>query len=312
MKVFITGATKALGLPTVKLLKAQGHDVYGLSRSAENDQVLQALGAQPVRANIFDQGTMVVALEGMDAVLHLATKIPAANAMGKQANWAENDLLRRDATRVLVGAALQTASVQTIVYPGFFTVYKDGKDQWIDASNADTESSPTIQSSLDAEAAVQDFSKRGRRGITLRMGMFYSADSAGIDTFLMYAKKGIAALPGSREQYLPFMWIEDAARAIVAALVEDVPAGNYDVVDDTPLTRQQIFDLLAHEVGKKSLFVMPSFLMRLMMGVKYGELAKSYRISNQRLKEVSSWRPEAPDLRQSLPNIHRALQSKQA
>ncbi|GHO51046.1 hypothetical protein [Ktedonospora formicarum] len=76
--------------------------------------------------------------------------------------------------------------------------------------------------------------------------------------------------------------------------------------------RQQFFDPLAHEVGKKTLFAMPDLLMRLMMGAKYPELIKSYRVSNERFKAVSSWRPEYSDLRQSLSGIHQALQHKQA
>src|SRR5437867_2183015 len=77
----------------------------------------RTLGAEPVRASLFEPGAMRAAVDGADAIFHLATRIPAPADMGRRRAWSANDRIRRDGTRVLVDAAL-AAGVQVLVYPG--------------------------------------------------------------------------------------------------------------------------------------------------------------------------------------------------
>jgi uncharacterized protein YbjT (DUF2867 family) len=76
MEVFVTGATGVLGRPVVRLLLDRGHRVRALARSADNESRLRAAGAEPIGANLFDVSTLRAAVNGCDAVLHLATLIP--------------------------------------------------------------------------------------------------------------------------------------------------------------------------------------------------------------------------------------------
>ena len=89
MRVFVAGGTGTLGRPAVRLLVAAGHEVRGLARTSERGEVLRSLGAQPVVADLFDARAMTAALDGMEAVLHLATRIPPLNKMRKLAAWRE-------------------------------------------------------------------------------------------------------------------------------------------------------------------------------------------------------------------------------
>jgi uncharacterized protein YbjT (DUF2867 family) len=77
METFVTGATRVLGRPVVQILVAAGHRVRALSRSEENGAELRKLGAEPVPANLFEVKSLKPALSGSDAILHLATRIPA-------------------------------------------------------------------------------------------------------------------------------------------------------------------------------------------------------------------------------------------
>ncbi len=291
MQVFVTGATGVLGQAVVKRLIAEGHVVHALSRSEANREMLHSLRAQPIEADLFDGESLKQALAGCEAILHLATRIAPTSKMAKRASWYENDRIRREGTRTLVEAALAVGGVHTFIYPSYAFVYPESGDRWIDASTTLVQPTPTLQSTVDAEAAVAQFAGEQRRGISLRLGSLYGPESPATHEQLDYARKGIAALPGRSEGYLPQVWVQDGARAIVAALTQPVPSGIYDVVDDEPLTREEVFAVMARVVGRKRLWQPPALLMRVMAGVVYDMMSRSLRISNRHFKEVSGWQP---------------------
>jgi nucleoside-diphosphate-sugar epimerase len=295
--VFITGGTGVLGRPVVRSLVAQGHNVRVLAHSSEGERIIRELGATPVHANLFDRASVQDAVAGADAVLHLATRIPASNAMGKRAAWAENDRIRTEGTRNLVDAAL-AANVQTFVYPSVVLVYPDSGDRWIDAATTKPETIGILRSTIDAEREVGRFARQGRRGITLRMGNFYGPESGHTQDMLAYARKGVAAVLGAEEAYLSSIWIEDAARGVVAAL-DRAPSGTYDVVDDEPLPRAELVRLIAASAGKERLRRLPGLLARLMLGKDLVAVnSRSQRVSNRRFKEATGWAPQVPTARE--------------
>jgi hypothetical protein len=89
VKVFVTGGTRVLGLPVVRLLVEHGHTVRTLSRTDNADQMVRALGSEPVRAHLFDPAAVRAAVGNADAVLHLATRIPSSSEMGNANIWHE-------------------------------------------------------------------------------------------------------------------------------------------------------------------------------------------------------------------------------
>jgi len=297
MQVFVTGATGVLGKAVVPRLIAEGHAVHALSHSEANREVLYSLGAQPIQADLFDGASLKQALAGCEVVLHLATRIAPTSKMAKRASWYENDRIRREGTRTLVEAALAVGGVHTLIYPSYAFVYPDSGDRWIDASTTAAQPTPTLQSTVDAEAAVAQFAREQRRGLSLRLGSLYGPESPATHEQLDYARKGIAALPGRSEAYLPQLWVQDGARAIVAALMQPIPSGIYDAADDEPLTRGEVFAAMAQAVGRKRMWQPPALLMRVMAGVVYDMMSRSLRVSNRRFKEVSGWQPMVPNAR---------------
>jgi nucleoside-diphosphate-sugar epimerase len=300
MNIFVTGATGVLGTSLVPKLIEAGYTVSAVSRTEESDERLRRAGAHPVRVDLFDVEALKQVLVDHEAIYHLATKIPSASQMGRSSAWLETDRLRRDGARNLVDAALAVGTVQTIIYPSFNFLYPDSGDTWLDAQTAPVKTA-TLFSTVEAEEAVARFAKsdptRQRRGISLRLGSFYGPEAPSSWQMLDYARKGIGALPGARAGYLPQIWLQDAISALLLALTEQVPSGVYDIVDDEPVTRGEMYTILAHAVGRKRLFVLPDPLMRLMTGAKYGDISRSLRISNRLFKAVSSWQPTVPNAR---------------
>src|SRR5262245_61131049 len=133
MQVFLAGATGALGRPTTRALVAAGHRVRGVARGPAKAEVVLADGGEPIEVSLFDIGALTAALEGCDAVMHFATRIPSGRITRR--NAADTDRLRRDASRCLVDAAL-AAGVTTYVQESITFVYADGGDTWLDEGAA--------------------------------------------------------------------------------------------------------------------------------------------------------------------------------
>src|SRR5690242_4155641 len=303
MKIFVTGATGVLGRPVVRRLVAAGHTVRGLSRSPANAALLRQLGAEPVAADLFDVASLRAALQDGDAVLHLATKIPPTSRAGRLSAWAENDHIRRDGTHALVTAALASQTVRTFIYPSFALVYPESGDAWIDAANTIAAPTAIQRTTLDAEAEVARFaSATGRRGLSLRMGAFYGLDVPSAQDQLRIARMGFSPVPGRPEGYLPLIWVDDAASAVVAAL-DRGDSGVYDIVDDNPLRRAEITAAMAAVVGRKRLRPLPAWLMRLVGGPGVDSLSRGQRVSNRRFKAATGWAPSVPDAHAGLPRL---------
>ena len=285
-----------LGNAVVPRLNAAGHAVHALSHSDANDVRLHNLGAQATQADLFDATSLQRVLDGCEAILHLATRIAPTAKMAIRASWYENDHIRREGTRNLVEAALAVGGIHTFIYPSYAFVYPDSGDKWIDAETTVPQPTQTQESTLDAEVAVANFGEE-RRGISLRMASLYGLESPATREQLAYARKGIAALPGLGDAYLPQVTVHDGANAIVTALVCPIPSGVYDVADDDPLTRDEDFAAMAEAVGRRRLRQLPTPVMRMLTGVVFDTMSRSLRVSNRRFKEASGWRPLTPNAR---------------
>lgn len=300
MIVFVTGATGTLGQAVVELLVGAGHQVRALSRSDRNDLGIGELGAEPVRADLFNLESLKAAMVGSEAVLHLATRIPEVRRIGRRAAWRETDHIRREGTRKLVDAALEQG-VGVFVYPSVVFLYPDRGDVWVDARTK-PEPAEYLATTLDAEAEVARFSAQGGRGVSLRMGAFYNATSSQAREMIHSARLGISPTFGRDDAYQPLIWVDDAAQAVVTAALE-APSGVFDVVDDEPLTRGELRTVIARGVGRSRLWRMPAPITSLVLGVTASTLTRSQRVSNHRFKTVTSWTPEVPSAREGWARI---------
>jgi 2-alkyl-3-oxoalkanoate reductase len=290
--VFVTGATGVLGRATIPQLLAAGYSVRALSRSESNDAAIRALGAEPVRGDLFDQVSLIRAMTDADAVLHLATRIPPSSKMRRRSAWNENDRIRAQGTKNLVDAAL-AAGVQVFVYPSFAFVYPDSGDSWIDAASTPVDPIDTMRSTIAAEQEAARFAAEGdgeRRGIALRLGGLYGSDLPSMMEQLQLARRGVSMFGSAPDAFTPMLWIDDAASALVAAL-ERAPSGLYDVVDDEPIRQGQVKQALAAAMGRRKLVSLPAWLIRLMAGPTGAALTRSLRVSNRRFRDATGWAP---------------------
>lgn len=293
MKVFIAGATGVLGRATVPLLVAAGHEVRGMARSPEKAVQLRDAGAEPVEGvDLFDPVAVRRAVEGVGAVVHMATSIPTITKAWRTKAWSMNDRLRREGTPILAAAAHDAGALNFVKESVCFFYVPQG-DAWIE-EDSPINRTHFADASLSAEDAAVAFGggDSGRVGVALRFGLFYSADARSLEEGLSMAKLGSGPMVGRPEAFQPSIHVDDAAGAVVAAL--DAPTGYYNVADE-PITKGQwnaaFFD--AFGIDKRP---RPTPKLALKAGGKKVDvLAGSRRISSRRFREVTGWAPAFPD-----------------
>ena len=246
MKIFVTGATGVVGRRAVPLLVRAGHEVTAVARTPEKAAAMQRAGARPVAVDLFDAAGVRRALAGHEAVINLATHIPRSTVrMMLPWAWRENDRIRRDASAVLVDAAL-AEGVPRFVQESFAPMYPDCGGEWID-EEVPPRPARYNRSTLDAERSAARFTHGGGTGVVLRYAGFYGPDASHVPDLIRFTRRGMSALPGRPDAYFSSISHDDAASAAVAAL--GVGAGIYNVGDDEPLRRAEFGAVVAAGEG---------------------------------------------------------------
>jgi nucleoside-diphosphate-sugar epimerase len=301
-RVFVAGATGVLGRRSVRELLAAGHEVTGIARSDEKAALLRSLGATPVRVDLFDEDAVRDAVTGHDVVCNLATHVPPVAEAGRQRAWQEHERIRIEGSRILVDAAL-AAGATVYVQESLAFAYADGGDAVLDEDWPLHDGGHAV-AVRRAEESVARFTAAGGRGIALRFGWFYSADSEHTIAAVAAARRGVSMHLGLPDGYQPMISLDDAARAVAAAL--DAPAGAYNIVDDEPMTRRQLDDALADAVTRRRLLRAPVAALKVAPDSTKGFLA-SNRASNQRFKDATGWAPRVPSAREGFRALAREL-----
>lgn len=300
MKVFLTGATGAVGPTTVRKLLERGHDVRGVARTDAKAAVLRALGAEPVAVDLFDGDAVKATVDGCAALLHLATNVPPLRQMTKADAWATHNRLRTTASELLIEAALATG-VETFVKESVTFIYPDGGAEWIDETTPPDETVAMLQPSVDGERLIDRFVDGGRRGVVLRFGGFYGSEARYTDEALKVARWRGALQAGAPNGYVSSIHTHDVASAAVAAL--DAPSGLYNAVDDEPLTRREYLDAFSAAFGLHKLHMAPRWFLRLTGGSATAAVAKSQRVSNRKLRDATGWAPQYPSVREGWAEV---------
>lgn len=296
MKIFLAGATGVAGRAAVPALLGQGHDVAAVARSDDKAAGLTAMGAHPVRVDLFDLADLDKAVRGQDAVVNLATKIPGPERALLPRAWAENDRIRREVSKNLVDASL-AAGVARLVQESLAFVYPDSGDEWID-EEMPLDPPPHAASVLAAEREVARFAAGGT-GVVLRFGQFYAAGTPHTETIVAAAEKGISPFVGPPDGFVSLIHADDVGRAVATAL--QAPSGTYNVVDDEPMRRAELDQVLAGCLGRPKIRSLPPVLARA-GGSKVRMLMRSQRVSNRRLRSAG-WAPLVASARTGFPRV---------
>ena len=256
MRVFVAGATGAIGMQLVPRLAAAGHEVYGMSRSESKQTVLHELGAVPVVADALDpdQVAEAVGRARPDVIVHQLTAIGAIDTRHFDRDFTLTNRLRTEGTDHLLSAG-QAMGVRRFVAQsnGAFAYARTGgavkgEDDPLDPMPA-REWRGMVAAIGHLEEAV--LGADWTEGIVLRYGAFYGPGTSlasGEEQFELVRQRKFP-LVGDGGGVWSFIHIADAADATLAA-VEHGNRGVYNVVDDDPAPVSEWLPALASSVAR--------------------------------------------------------------
>ncbi|MDQ3740876.1 MAG: NAD(P)-dependent oxidoreductase [Actinomycetota bacterium] len=305
MRVFVAGATGAIGRRLVPRLVEAGHEVTGMTRSPERAEALRAAGADPVVADVFDVPALeaAVAAARPEVVVNELTDIPRPMNPRKYAQqMAGLERIRAEGYPNLVRAA-QAAGARRLVAQSISFVYAPGAPPateddplWHDAPEP---FATTLRATLAGERAVLD---SGLQPLVLRYGWFYGpgtsyAADGGITAAIR--KRGYPIV-GNGAGVSSFIHVDDAAEATVLAVASGV-TGVLNVVDDDPAALREWLPAVAASIGAPKPRRVPAILARMAAGpIAVAFSTRQRGVSNARAKEALGWTPGHPTWRGTL------------
>lgn len=314
MKVFVAGASGAIGRQLVPQLVARGHEVVGMTRTESKQELLRDLGAQPVVTDALDPDAVAQAVAAAvpEVIVHQLTALSGKVSM-KDARHPERSAavkatnrLRTEATDHLLAAGRAVGArrfvAQSVAAFGFpkadapLPTEADPLDLDVPAALR-----PGLQAILYLEQAVTTIG--WGEGLALRYGSLYGPGtgiSSAPDAMMSAPiRKRRFPLIGGGGAVWPFVHIADAAAATVAA-VEQGPSGVYNIADDEPAPVREWLPALASALGAKPPRRVPRWLVRAAAGEAAAVMMTemSGGASNAKAKRELGWQPRYPSWRQ--------------
>lgn len=330
MRIFIAGGSGVIGRALVPMLVAGGHTVVALTRGADRAASLQALGAEPVLGDVFDQAvlTQQVREARPDVVIHQLTAFGAKTHDPAADPLAETIRIRSEGTRNLV-SAVQAAGVTRLITQSISFICSpnpaglDAQGLSDEATPLYLEGGPAIAPLAHAVAEMERLTLQtpGIDGVVLRYGWFYGPGTN-------YDAANGAITRGVRKGRLPLVQssaglgcgvyshiaVADAARATLLALDPITPGraapgraatGIYNIVDDEPAPHSVWLPWLANLLNAPA----PPTLLEADARAALGDMLVHFMTtqtgaSNAKAKRELGWQPQPASWRDGFTSLY--------
>jgi 2-alkyl-3-oxoalkanoate reductase len=303
MRVFVAGASGAIGRPLVSKLVAAGHEVSGMTRSEARAEDVRAAGADAAVVDVFDAEGLraAIAEASPEVVVHELTSLPDRIDFRKEDTYAATNRVRTEGTRNLIDAALAAGARRFVCQSIAFAYRLDGVGMKTEEDPLLADAPGAFASGVSALREMEEMvlGTDGLDGLVLRYGFFY-----GPGTY--YAKDGTSTedvrrrrmpIVGRGSGVFSFIHVDDAADATVAAVERGAP-GVYNVTDDEPASMTEWVPVFAQAAGAKPPWRVPVWLARFVAGKDVSNFAVALRgASNEKAKRELGWQPAHPSWR---------------
>lgn len=291
MKVAVSATSGLLGNAVVRQLLAEGHEVLRLvrRRPETDDEILWYPEVDTDR------------LREADAVIHLVGETLVGRWTAHQREAIRES--RVVGTRLLASAlATMSGGPRTLLCASATGFYGSRGAEEL------TEESPPGESFLasvyrDTEAAAEPAVSAGLRVLQLRFGVLQSAEGGAMAVLVPVFRRGFGLRAGKGTQWVSWITLSDAARAVVHVLGSTL-SGPVNVVSPNPVINREYADTLASVLRRPRWVVLPPRLLRRVFGAGLADevLLSSTRVLPTRLLN-SGFRFEHPTLREALQNL---------
>lgn len=304
MRVFIAGATGAIGKQLVPRLVAAGHEVVGMTSNEANRGLVTDLGATPVVADALDPDQVAEAVGRADpeAIVHQLTSIGAVDLRHLDRSFAVTNRLRTEGTDHLLSAGKAVGVKRFVAQSAIYGFYaRTGGAVKTEEDPLDPDPPRAMRESLAAVQHLEEavLGASWTDGIVLRYGGFYGPNTSmtvGSEQFEMIKKRKFP-VAGNGAGVWSFIHIADAAEATVAAIDRGTP-GIYNIADDDPAPVSEWLPSLAETLGAPKSMHVPRFVGRMFAGEVGAVFMTEIRgASNAKAKRELDWQPAHPSWR---------------
>ena len=306
MRVFVAGATGAIGRPLVRRLREAGHGVVGTTRSPERADGLHEQGVEAAVLDARDTDALRTAVMEAepDVVINQLTNLPDKINYRKPAEtFGASNELRGIVGPVLAGLAAEAGARRLISQSVCFYYASTGKRAH-DEEDPLLELPPEVPLSqgITAQTALEraTLETPGLEGIVLRYGYFYGPGARSVPGGFTVDEVRRRRYPivGNGGGIFSLVHVEDAAGATVAAVERGTP-GIYNVCDDEPASQAEWLPAYAEALGAKPPRRVPVWLVKLVAGRQATLLATRLEgASNEKAKRELGWELRYPSWRE--------------
>jgi nucleoside-diphosphate-sugar epimerase len=291
----------------VRQLIEAGHEVTGMTRTAQKATWLEDVGAVPVVCDALDTEATRDAVRASEpeVVIDELTDLPKkANVFRFRHFYDRQTPLKGTAPTALIEAAVEVGARRHIMQGVAFTydpgpssheIHVEDDPQYADPPKPWNDVLPPF--AVSERRITQEPSLEG---IVLRYGFFYGPGThmASDGSLAALVKRRRYPIVGDGGGVYSFIHVDDGAAATVAA-AERGTRGIYNVVDDTPLPVREWLPAYAEILGARPPMRVPTWLARLSTGAIPTHLSTTVRgASNAKVRRALGWEPTYPDPRQ--------------
>ncbi|WP_406341058.1 NAD-dependent epimerase/dehydratase family protein [Streptomyces sp. NBC_00648] len=302
MRILLAGASGVLGQRAVRELTAAGHEVAGLGRGASNT----------VRVDLLDGDAVLRAVDGMafDVVIHAATALQGTSLIRHQ-EMAGTNALRVQGTANLLAAARATGARRIVLENMMFGYgYGDHGDRPLTEDGTPfgpAGTNPWLEQHVGAMRAKEElaFTADGIDAVSLRFGLFYGKDVTDTTVLTMLRKRRLPVVADHGRE-LAWVDVDDAARAVAAAVEHGRPSQAYNIADDLPTGFGSHVRAVAEAFGTPAPLRIPLWLLK-PAPLAHTVMATNLRLDSSKAKEELGWKPSHTDSVEGVRSLARTL-----
>ncbi len=274
MKILVTGASGLVGSRLVPELKAQGHQVVGLTRDKAKLQAGTAFW-NPIEGYVDPE-----ALSGCDAAVNLAGESIASGRWNERRKQAIRQSRVDSTTTIAKALAGLEPKPRVLINASAVGYYGSRGDEALDETSSTGSGDFLSSVCRDWEAATEPAREAGIRVVMTRFGVILSKQGGALATMLTPFKLGLGGKIGSGGQYMSWIAIDDVVGAIVHCLNSESLVGPANIVAPEPVTNAEFTKTLGRVLSRPTIFPMPGFAAKLV----FGEMGDELLLSGQRVR----------------------------
>ncbi len=300
MKILVTGATGFIGKCLLPVLKEAGHEIVVLTRDVE-----RAVTRLPVLCRIVAWDPAILespaeALEGIDAVVHLAGENIATR-------WTDSKKKELERSRILPLHHLIQAfknintKPKVLISMSGVGLYGHHRSRELDESTSPGEG---FLSELCRrwESEALEAQALGIRTVVLRTGVVLGADGGAMQYLLPLFRMGLGGKCGNGKQWMSWIHARDLARMILHVMETDSLQGPVNAVSPEPVTNSSFTNDFGKAVHRPVWFAVPRVVLKFLMGESAAVVLDSAKVSSKKITD-SGFKFQHSSINAALQNL---------